>query len=56
MDSIQDILLVSYPYYDDRAYSIKMTLESKDSSYINAAHETLLGELARIDLVPVAGD
>lgn len=50
------LLLGSYPYFDDRAYSIKLTLESKDSSYLDAAHEMLLRELARIDLVPVAGD
>lgn len=51
-----DLLLGSYPYFDDRAYSIKLTLESKDASYLEAAHNMLLGELARIDLVPVVGD
>ena len=51
-----NLLLGSYPYFDDRAYSIKLTLESKDSSYLDAAHELLLSELARIDLVPVVGD
>ena len=47
------LLLGSYPYFDDRAYSIKLTLESKDAAYLEAAHEMLLGELARIDLVPI---
>jgi len=51
-----DLLLGSYPYFDDRAYSIKLTLESKDPAYLEAAHSMLLGELARIDLVPVVGD
>jgi FAD synthetase len=51
-----ELLLGSYPYFDDRAYSIKLTLESKDAPYLEAAHEMLLGELARIDLVPVAGE
>ena len=51
-----DLLLGSYPYFDDRAYSIKLTLESKDASYLEAAHQALLGELARIDLVPVVGE
>jgi len=51
-----DLLLGSYPYFDDRAYSIKLTLESKEPTYLEAAHEALLGELARIDLVPVVGE
>jgi molybdenum cofactor synthesis domain-containing protein len=50
-----ELLLGSYPYFDDRAYSIKLTLESKDQSYVESAHEMLLGELARIDLMPVSG-
>jgi molybdenum cofactor synthesis domain-containing protein len=51
-----DLMLGSYPYFDDRAYSVKLTLESKDSAYLLAAHEMLLEELARIDLVPVVGE
>ena len=51
-----NLLLGSYPYFDDRAYSIKLTLESKDASYLEAAHAMLLSELARIDLGPVAED
>jgi molybdenum cofactor synthesis domain-containing protein len=51
-----DLMLGSYPYFDDRAYSVKLTLESKDSLYLEAAHEMLLGELARIDLVPLVGE
>jgi molybdenum cofactor synthesis domain-containing protein len=50
-----ELLLGSYPYFDDRAYSVKLTLESKDSAYLDSAHEMLLGELTRIDLVPLAG-
>ena len=41
--------------FANRPYSIKLTLESRDASYPTAAHEMLLGELARIDLIPVAG-
>jgi hypothetical protein len=51
-----DLLLGSYPYFDDRAYTVKLTLESKDPSYVDAAHQMLIGELARIDLAPVAGN
>lgn len=51
-----DLLLGSYPYFDDRAYSIKLTLESKDAAYADAAYQMLLNELARIDLMPVAGE
>jgi len=50
-----ELLLGSYPYFDDRAYSIKLTLESKDPAYLDSAHEMLLEALARIDLVPLAG-
>ena len=51
-----DLLLGSYPYFDERSYSVKLTLESKDAVYLDAAHEMLLEELARIDLVPVPGE
>jgi len=51
-----DLMLGSYPYFDERSYTVKLTLESKDPVYLDAAHEMLLGELARIDLIPVAGD
>jgi FAD synthetase len=50
-----ELLLGSYPYFDNRPYSVKLTLESKDPAYLDNAHEMLLKELARIDLVPVAG-
>jgi molybdopterin-biosynthesis enzyme MoeA-like protein len=51
-----DLMLGSYPYFDERAYTVKLTLESKDAAYLEAAHEMLLGELSRIDLVPVEGN
>ena len=51
-----DLLLGSYPYFDDRAYSVKLTLESKDVAYLETAHEMMLEKLARIDLVPVAAE
>ena len=38
-----DLLLGSYPYFDDRAYSVKLTLESKDAAYLETAHE-MIGE------------
>lgn len=51
-----ELLLGSYPYFDERSYTVKLTLESKDPVYLDAASEMLLGELARIDLVPVPGE
>jgi molybdenum cofactor synthesis domain-containing protein len=48
-----ELLLGSYPYFDDRAYSVKLTLESKDPAYLDAAHGMLVEELARIDLAPL---
>jgi molybdenum cofactor synthesis domain-containing protein len=50
-----ELLLGSYPYFDDRAYTIKLTLESKDTSYLEGAHDMLLEELARIDVIPITG-
>ncbi len=48
-----DLLLGSYPYFDNPVYSIKLTLESKDVQYVERAHAALLAELRKIDLVPV---
>jgi FAD synthetase len=48
-----DLLLGSYPHFDNPVYSVKLTLESKDSSYLDEAHGMLLAELARIKLNPV---
>src|SRR5262249_45723772 len=48
-----DLMLGSYPYFDNPVYSIKLTLESKDSTYLEHAHSALLGRLAKIDLKPI---
>ena len=48
-----DLLLGSYPYFDNPVYSIKLTLESKDSAYLERAHAALLLQLAMIDLRPL---
>src|SRR5205085_3261783 len=45
-----ELLLGSYPYIDNPEYSVKLTLESKDSSYLEQAHTMLIAELARIHL------
>jgi molybdenum cofactor synthesis domain-containing protein len=50
-----ELLLGSYPYFDNPVYSIKLTLESKDAAYLDRAHGVLLAELAKIQLVPVKG-
>jgi molybdenum cofactor synthesis domain-containing protein len=44
-----ELLLGSYPYFDNRPYSIKLTLESKDAVYVDRAHGMLLRELAKIE-------
>jgi molybdopterin-biosynthesis enzyme MoeA-like protein len=49
-----ELLLGSYPYFDNPVYSIKLTLESKDTAYLERAHGVLLVELAKIQLTPVA--
>jgi FAD synthetase len=48
-----DLMLGSYPYFDNPVYSIKLTLESKDRAYLERAHAFLLEELSRIQLSPV---
>ena len=48
-----DLLLGSYPDFDNPAYSIKLTLESKDLAYLERAQALLLEELARIQLRPL---
>jgi molybdenum cofactor synthesis domain-containing protein len=51
-----DLLLGSYPYFDNPVYSIKLTLESKDAAYLDRAHQSLVSQLARIDLHPLNAD
>jgi len=48
-----ELLLGSYPYFDNPVYSIKLTLESKDAVYLDGAYEVLLSELAKVRLNPV---
>jgi molybdenum cofactor synthesis domain-containing protein len=48
-----DLLLGSYPYFDNPMYSIKLTLESKDIAYLDRAYAVLLSELAKIQLAPI---
>jgi molybdenum cofactor synthesis domain-containing protein len=48
-----DLLLGSYPYIDNPLYSVKLTLESKDSIYLEKAHAALVGQLAKIRLHPL---
>ena len=50
-----DLLLGSYPYFDNPVYSIKLTLESKDIAYLDRAHDLLISELAKVRLVPIQG-
>jgi hypothetical protein len=40
-----DLLLGSYPVIDNREYRVKLTLESKDSDYLERAFQALLGML-----------
>jgi molybdenum cofactor synthesis domain-containing protein len=47
------LLLGSYPYFNNPAYSIKLTLESKDAAYVNEAYRLLLDELRKIHIEPL---
>jgi hypothetical protein len=53
MEGVPDLQLGSYPYFTKPEYSIKLTLESKDTQYLKDAHQLLLDELSRIGLQPV---
>jgi len=48
-----DLMLGSYPYFDNPDYSIKLTLESKEITYVEKAHASLLSRLADVRLTPV---
>jgi hypothetical protein len=50
LEKFPDLQLGSYPYFTRPDYSIKLTLESKDTAYLASAHSLLLSELSRIDL------
>jgi molybdenum cofactor synthesis domain-containing protein len=53
LEDFPDLLLGSYPYFDNPVYSIKLTLESKNSVYLDNAHAALLSQLASINLYPL---
>jgi len=53
LERFPDLQLGSYPYFTKPEYSIKLTLESKDTVCLAGAHSMLLDELSRIDLQPV---
>jgi molybdopterin-biosynthesis enzyme MoeA-like protein len=53
LEQFPDLLLGSYPYFDNPVYSIKLTLESKDLGYLERSYDALLSRLARIDLYPL---
>ena len=53
LERYPDLLLGSYPYFDNPLYSIKLTLESKDFAYLDEAHSMLAEELALIQLKPL---
>jgi molybdopterin-biosynthesis enzyme MoeA-like protein len=48
-----ELMLGSYPYFDNPQYSIKLTLESKNPEYVERAHADLLKRLSSIRLTPV---
>jgi FAD synthetase len=48
-----DLMLGSYPYFENPVYSIKLTLESKDGAYLQRAYDTLVGRLSDIRLTPI---
>ena len=53
LEDFPDLLLGSYPYFDNPVYSIKLTLESKDPAYVDRAQAALVTQLAKLDLHPL---
>jgi molybdenum cofactor synthesis domain-containing protein len=53
LEEFPELLLGSYPYFDNPVFSIKLTLESKDAAYLECAHSKLLLQLAVLDLHPL---
>jgi len=53
LEEFPQLQLGSYPYFTRPEYSIKLTLESKDTMYLKAAHDLLVDELAKVNLYPI---
>jgi len=53
MAEYPELMLGSYPYFDNPEYSIKLTLESKDAAYVKRAHDSLIGKLSKVRLTPI---
>jgi molybdenum cofactor synthesis domain-containing protein len=53
LEKFPELALGSYPYFDPRPYSLKLTLDSKDPQYLESAYRFLIDELATVGLAPV---
>ena len=51
-----DLLLGSYPTFDNPAYMVKLTLESKNEQYVEDAYHELVAKLAQIKTFPLPLD
>jgi molybdenum cofactor synthesis domain-containing protein len=51
LERFPDLMLGSYPTIGDAEYRVKLTLESKDRVYLDAAFDHLLGLLPRVAVV-----
>ena len=45
LEAFSELLLGSYPRLDRSEYSVKLTLESRDEQYVDAALDDLVGRL-----------
>ncbi len=53
VDRFPELLLGSYPTFDNPDYMVKLTLESKDQSYLDTAHQSLIDSLSAQSISPL---
>ncbi len=53
VDRFPELLLGSYPTFDNPEYMVKLTLESKDQSYLDTAHQSLIDSLSAQSISPI---
>ena len=53
VDRFPELLLGSYPTFNNPDYMVKLTLESKDESYLEEAYDTLVGRLGEARIAPL---
>ena len=53
IDRFPELLLGSYPTFNNPDYMIKLTLESKDENYLQEAYDSLVTRLSEVEISPL---